>query len=81
MLSTHMELNIIILLHWVGAVFMSRSGLMSEVILPDITLIIIEIMVDVRNDNYISDITRNHHYDSDITLSIVKIMVDVGNDN
>ena len=38
-------------------------------------------MVDVRNDNYVSDITRNHHYDSDITLSIVKIMVDVGNDN
>ena len=49
--------------------------------LSDITLIIIEIMVDVRNDNYVSDITRNHHYDSDITLIIVKIMVDVGNDN
>ena len=41
----------------------------------------IHIMVDVRNYNYVSDITRNHHYDSDITLSIVKIMVDVGNDN
>ena len=51
-------------------------------IISDITLSIIEIMVDVRNDNYVySDITRNHHYDSDITLSIVKIMVDVGNDN
>ena len=45
------------------------------------TLSIIEIMVDVTNDNYVSDITRNHHYDSDITLSIVKIMVVVGNDN
>ena len=64
-----MELNIIILLHRVDAVFMSRSGLVSEVILP----VIIEIMVDVRNDNYASDINRNHHYQSDITLSIVKI--------
>ena len=49
--------------------------------LSHITLSIIENMVDDRNDNYVSDITRNHHYDSDITLSIVKIMVDVGNDN
>ena len=81
MLSTHMELNIIILLHWVGAVFMSRSGLMSEVILPVISLSNIEIMVDVRNDNYVGDVTRNYHYLSDITLIIIEIMVDVRNDN
>ena len=38
-------------------------------------------MVDVGNDNYVSDITRNYHYLSDITFSIVEIIVDIRNDN
>ena len=49
--------------------------------LSHITLSNIEIMVDVGNDNYVGDVTRNYHYLSDITLIIIEIMVDVRNDN
>ena len=38
-------------------------------------------MVDVGNDNYVGDVTRNYHYLSDITLIIIEIMVDVRNGN
>ena len=43
--------------------------------------VLVDIMVDVGNDNYVSDINRNDHYLSDITFSIVEIIVDIRNDN